>query len=46
MSTTVTRTAPQVRPSGARVATTAEQAVQRVADVSVWLLFRLDRVRS
>ncbi len=30
----------------AQVAHAAEHAVQRVADASVWLLFRLDGVRS
>lgn len=46
MSTTTTRTAHPARPTGARVAATAEHAVQRVADASVWLLFRLNGVRS
>lgn len=46
MSTTLTPTDQPGRPSGARVAVHAEHAVQRVADASVWLIFRLSGVRS
>lgn len=46
MHTTPTPTAESTITSGPRMAIHAEQAVQRVADASVWLLFRLNRVRS
>lgn len=35
-----------VRHAGPRLSHHAEHAVQRVADASVWLLFRLNGVRS
>lgn len=46
MHTTPTPTAESTITPGPRMAIHAEHAVQRVADASVWLLFRLNRVRS
>lgn len=46
MHTTPTPTAESTATPGPRMAVHAEHAVQRVADASVWLLFRLNRVRS
>jgi hypothetical protein len=38
--------APPVPAGHPSIAARAEHVVQRVADASVWLIFRLDRVRS
>ncbi len=47
MNTTVTQDAERHRRAGSRVATRADHAVQRVADASVWLVFRIsDRRRT
>jgi hypothetical protein len=47
MSTTPTPSATSLHGSGrGAVATHAEQAVQKVADASIWLLFRINGVKG